>query len=77
MMSLADDGDRDLDDPSCAILYGLLRDMAYKLRRAAEEECTRHLRSGQWDGEERPRSRTAGFSLREQLPHRRRREPAG
>ena len=49
MIALADDGDRDHQDPSCAILYGLLRDMAYKLRRVAEEECARHRQNGRWD----------------------------
>ncbi len=49
MMALADDGDRDHQDPSCAILYGLLRDMAYKLRRVAEEECDKHRQAGRWD----------------------------
>jgi hypothetical protein len=49
MIALADDGDRDQQDPSCAILYGLLRDMAYKLRRVAEEECARHRQAGRWD----------------------------
>jgi hypothetical protein len=49
MIALADDGDRDHQDPSCAILYGLLRDMAYKLRRVAEEECARHRQGGRWD----------------------------
>jgi hypothetical protein len=42
MLGLADDGERDHRDPTCAILYGTLRDMAYKLRRAAEDEFERH-----------------------------------
>ncbi len=52
MIALADDGDRDQQDPSCAILYGLLRDMAYKLRRVAEDECARHRQCGRWDAGE-------------------------
>lgn len=48
MMALADEGDRDLKDPSCAILYGMLRDMAYKLRRTADDECERHRRENRW-----------------------------
>ena len=49
MLALADEGDRDREDPSCAIVYGLLRDMAYRLRKLAEEECSRHRASGKWD----------------------------
>ncbi|MHC5035859.1 MAG: GAT domain-containing protein [Planctomycetota bacterium] len=49
MLALADEGDRDLDDSSCAILYGILRDAAYKIRKIAEEECEKHKASGKWD----------------------------
>ena len=49
MLALADEGERDHADPSCAILYGTLRDMAYKLRRHAEDECEKHRRAGKWD----------------------------
>jgi hypothetical protein len=49
MLGLADDGERDHGDSSCAILFGTLRDMAYKLRRLAEAECEQHRRAGRWD----------------------------
>jgi len=42
MLALADEGDRDRDDQSCGILYGILRDMAYRLRKLAEEEFRKH-----------------------------------
>ncbi len=48
MLALADEGDRDRLDDTCGILYGLLRDMAYKLRRQAEAECMSHKNSGRW-----------------------------
>ena len=38
MLALADEGDRDRQDDSCAILYGILRDSGYRLRRLAEQE---------------------------------------
>jgi len=38
MLDLAEDGDRDRDDDSCGILYGILRDSAYRLRRLVVEE---------------------------------------
>ncbi len=49
MLALADEGDRDRLDDSCGIMYGLLRDMAYKLRNYAEEECDKHKNAGRWE----------------------------
>ena len=45
MLALADEGDRDRNDNSCGILYGILRDMAYRLRNLADEECEKHRSS--------------------------------
>ena len=49
MLALADEGDRDRNDDSCGILYGILRDSAYRLRKLAEEECEEHQKAGKWD----------------------------
>ena len=49
MLALADEGDRDRNDDSCGILYGILRDTAYRLRRLAEAECAQHKQAGKWD----------------------------
>ena len=49
MLALADEGDRDRNDPSCGIMYGIMRDVAYKLRHLAENECEKHKRAGKWD----------------------------
>lgn len=49
MLALADEGDRDRNDDSCGILYGILRDTAYKVRKLAEEECNKHKKAGKWD----------------------------
>ena len=49
MLILADKGDKDRNDSSCGIIYGILRDSAYKLRRLAEEECVKHKNSGKWE----------------------------
>ena len=54
MMALADEGDRDRDDDTCGILYGILRDTAYRLRELAEQECRKHKMSGKWDSEDKP-----------------------
>lgn len=49
MLALADEGDRDRTDDSCGILYGILRDSAYRLRALTEEECRNHHQRGLWD----------------------------
>lgn len=49
MLSLAERGDQDRNDASCGILYGILRDSAYRLKRLAELECTSHREQGKWD----------------------------
>lgn len=48
MLRLADHGETDHEDSGCAILYGILRDSAYKLRKLAEEEKRNHVRKGWW-----------------------------
>ena len=48
MMDLADRGDQDREDAGCGILYGILRDAAYKLKKAAENEKRAHIRKGLW-----------------------------
>lgn len=49
MMLLADRGDETREDTSCGVLYGTLRDSAYKLRNMAEQEIEAHKTSGMWD----------------------------
>ena len=49
MLALADEGDRDRNDDSCGIIYGVLRDAAYRLRKLAEEECDKHRQAKKWD----------------------------
>jgi hypothetical protein len=51
MLALADEGDLERNDDSCGIIYGVLRDTAYRLRKLAQEECERHKRAGKWDRE--------------------------
>ena len=48
MMELADRGDADREDNGCGILYGVLRDSAYKLKKLAEEEKQNHMTKGWW-----------------------------
>ena len=49
MMLLADRGDENRQDRSCGVLYGTLRDSAYKLRSLAEQEIDIHKDAGLWD----------------------------
>ena len=48
MIRLADQGDAEREDVGCGVLYGILRDSAYKLRRLADEEKRRHQAKGWW-----------------------------
>jgi hypothetical protein len=48
MISLADQGDADREDVGCGVLYGVLRDTAYKLKKMAEEEKRSHQEKGWW-----------------------------
>jgi hypothetical protein len=48
MMALADQGDADREDNGCGILYGVLRDSAYKLKKLAEAEKQNHIIKGWW-----------------------------
>ena len=38
----------DREDNGCGILYGVLRDSAYKLKKLAEAEKQNHVRKGWW-----------------------------
>lgn len=48
MINLADRGDVDREDVGCGILYGILRDSAYKVKNLAEEEKQKHINKGWW-----------------------------
>ena len=48
MIRLADQGDDHREDCGCGILYGILRDAAYKIKKIAEEERAAHIRKGLW-----------------------------
>ncbi|MFO7557750.1 MAG: hypothetical protein R6X10_02880 [Desulfobacterales bacterium] len=42
MLELADHGDKFRIDDGCGVVYGTLRDAAYKVRRLAEKEISLH-----------------------------------
>ena len=49
---LADKGDLDSEDDGCRVLYGVIRDCAYKIRAQAERERESHRSKGKWDAAE-------------------------
>ncbi len=46
MLELADLGDNYRFDDGCGVVFGTLRDSAYKIRKLAEEELERHNKKG-------------------------------
>ncbi len=48
MIKVADKGDIEREDTGCGILYGVLRDSAYKLKKLAENEKEQHIKKGWW-----------------------------
>ncbi len=42
LMELADSGVLDAEDDSCRVLYGVIRDAAWKIRALAEQEARNH-----------------------------------
>jgi hypothetical protein len=48
MLFLADEGDAAREDAGCGVLYGVLRDSAYKIKQLAEDEREAHIRKGWW-----------------------------
>jgi len=61
LTGLADDGEAASRDDSCAVLYGIVRDCAYKMRARAESEKERHVSLGLWD--QREESRTSAGAI--------------
>lgn len=53
MIHLANQGDIDREDTGCGILYGIMRDSAYKLKRVAEKEKQVHISKGWWEAHRR------------------------
>lgn len=49
MIHLARCGEEAAQDDGCLILYGELRDCAYRIREKAERERQMHLDRGMWD----------------------------
>ncbi len=48
MLKIAEIGDAQREDTGCGILYGVLLDSAYKLKKLAEKEKEAHIKKGWW-----------------------------
>ena len=48
MLQVADEGDAARKDVGCGVLYGVLRDSAYRIKKLAEAEREAHIRKGGW-----------------------------
>lgn len=48
MLDIADKGDVVREDNGCGVLYGVVRDSAYKIKKLAEAEKEAHIRKGWW-----------------------------
>lgn len=49
MINLAEKGEADRDDVGCGILYGILLDSAYRLKKLADDEVVAHGRKKSLD----------------------------
>ena len=48
LIILADEGERYSRDDGCVLLFGVVRDCAYKIRKQAEAEMDSHRTAGRW-----------------------------
>ncbi len=48
LIVLADEGEANCNDDGCAVLYGVIRDCAYKIRAEAEREKQAHIAKRKW-----------------------------
>lgn len=48
MLLVANEGDMVREDTGCGVLYGVLRDSAFKIKKLAEHEKEVHKKKGWW-----------------------------
>lgn len=54
LTSLADEGESETRDDGCAVLFGVIRDCAYKIKTQAEREKQARQARGMWEAETGP-----------------------
>jgi hypothetical protein len=60
MAELADTGEAHSEDDGCMVLYGVIRDCAYKIRGRARQECEAHRVMGKWESGGKPPEQEEG-----------------
>lgn len=53
MISLAQTGYEQREDPGCGILYGILLDSGYRLLNLAQKERQAHMQKGWWENSDK------------------------
>jgi len=48
MIALSEKGDAEREDTNCGVMYGILRDAAFRLLKLAEDEERAHKTKGLW-----------------------------
>ena len=48
MLIISDAGDAVREDTNCGVLYGVIRDSAFRIKRMAEAERDSHIKKGWW-----------------------------
>jgi hypothetical protein len=48
MLEVADQGDAVREDTGCGVLYGVVRDSAFSIKKLAEAEKEAHIKKGWW-----------------------------
>jgi len=48
MLEVADQGDAVREDTGCGVLYGVVRDSAFRIKKLAEAEKEAHIKKGWW-----------------------------
>lgn len=72
LLILADQGDAARMDVGCGVLYGVIRDCAYKIRRQAEQELEEHKATGIWPENKNGRKKRVACESSRQSPDLRR-----
>jgi hypothetical protein len=52
MLAVADEGDAVREDTGCGVLYGVVRDSAFKIKKLADAEKAAHEKKGWWKPEQ-------------------------
>jgi hypothetical protein len=60
MISLAQTGYEQREDPGCGILYGILLDSGYRLLDLAQKERQAHMQKGWWENSDKKENKQPG-----------------